>query len=116
MLARSRRRTRGRAARSLGIVVLTASVLALSVAVPAAALPSDQPGGTTGVLDSDALDELQRRGAQGQGGRQEQQARVAEARQAQQEAEAAVQAAQQEFTDAEGELADYQEAVARYAA
>jgi cell wall-associated NlpC family hydrolase len=116
MLARSRWRIRGRAAMSAGLVAVTATVLALSVAAPAAATPSDQPGGTTGVLDSDALDELQQRAAEVQDGLQQQQAEVAEARKAQQQAEAALHGAQQELDGAESDLAEHQQEVARYAA
>jgi cell wall-associated NlpC family hydrolase len=92
------------------------AVLALAPAVPASAAPSDQPGGTSGVLDSKALDDLQRRAAEVQDDLQQQQAAVTDARRAQQEAEAAVEAAQGELTDAEGDLAHYQQAVAGYAA
>jgi cell wall-associated NlpC family hydrolase len=116
MLARTRWRTRGRAATSTGLVALTATVLALSSVAPAAALPSDQPGGTTGVLDSEELDELQRRAAEVQEGLQEQQAEVAEARRAQEEAQAAVRAAEEKLAGAESDLAEHQQEVARYAA
>jgi cell wall-associated NlpC family hydrolase len=120
MLARSRWRTRGRAARAVGIAVVTtavtASLIALPLAAPAAATPSDQPGGTSGVLDSKALDELQRRAAQVQTGLKQQQGQVEQARQAQQEAEAAVAAAQKELGSAESELARQQREVATYAA
>jgi hypothetical protein len=60
MLLRSPWRTRGTALLVTAIAV--AGVLA--VASPAAADPSDQPGGTSGVLDSRALDELQKRAAE----------------------------------------------------
>src|SRR3954471_7152306 len=78
MLARSRRRTPGTAART-AITVLAVAGLA-AAAQPAAAAPSDQPGGTSAVLDSRALDALQQRAAEVQAGLQEQEAGVVAAR------------------------------------
>jgi cell wall-associated NlpC family hydrolase len=110
MLPRSPRRTRG-----------TSFVLAAAVAVvlagggPAAAEPSDQPGGTSGVLDSRALDELQKRAAEVQSGLQAQQGEVVAARDAMAQAEQAVAEAQKVFDDAQGELDGYQQVVAEYA-
>jgi cell wall-associated NlpC family hydrolase len=101
-----------------GAGVLAAALL-LGVGGPwagtAAADPSDQPGGTTAVLDSDALDRLQQRAAEVQADLQAQQAQVAEARRAQREAEAAVEDAEAALTAAEGELAQHQRVVAGYA-
>ena len=62
MLPRSPWRTRGTAARAV-VVSFAAVAVAMAVALPAHADPSDQPGGTSGVLDSSALDELQQRAA-----------------------------------------------------
>jgi cell wall-associated NlpC family hydrolase len=127
MLARFRRRTRDRSpapvagrrpargSTCLGIVVATAAVLAGSLTAPAAASPSDQPGGTSGVLDSQALDGLQRRAADVQAGLKQQQGRVEAARRAQQKAEKAVEAARKVLTDRQGEMANYRRPVADYA-
>jgi cell wall-associated NlpC family hydrolase len=81
----------------------------------AVAAPSDQPGGTSGVLDSRALDELQKRAAEVQSGLQAQQLEVAAARDALTQAESAVAAAQAVVDDANGALATYQQVVADYA-
>jgi hypothetical protein len=98
------------------LTVLAVAVLATGVAQPAAAAPSDQPGGTSAVLDSRALDQLQQRAAEVQTGLQEQQAEVAAAREEQARAEEAVAAAEAVVSDAEGELAVHQREVASYAA
>jgi cell wall-associated NlpC family hydrolase len=116
MLARSRWRTPWTTAAR----VLTASLAAVALAAavgagPAAAAPSDQPGGTSGVLDSRALDDLQQRAAEVQSGLQAQQSEVAAAREALTQAEQAVAAAEAVLNDAEGELAGYQDVVAAYA-
>jgi hypothetical protein len=111
MLLRSPWRTRGTALLVTAIAV--AGVLA--GAAPAAADPSDQPGGTSGVLDSRALDELQKRAAEVQSGLQAQQGEVVAARDALTQAEQAVAAAQQVVDDADGVLAGYQDVVAGYA-
>jgi cell wall-associated NlpC family hydrolase len=107
------------AARSLLLAALLAVLLAVLLVVPppgpAAAAPSDQPGGTSGVLDSEALDQLQQRAAEVQDDLQALQGEVAAARDAQAEAEAAVAEAESVLGDAEGELAVHQQAVARYA-
>jgi cell wall-associated NlpC family hydrolase len=95
--------------------VLAAITLAVAGAPPAAAAPSDQPGGTSGVLDSRALDRLQQRAAEVQTGLQEQQVEVTEARNDLAEAERAVAEAEAVLTDAEGELATYRQVVADYA-
>src|SRR5215207_2741405 len=78
MLPRSPWRTRGAAS----LVAVAVSALVLASAGPAAADPSDQPGGTSGVLDSRALDELQKRAAEVQSGLQAQQGEVVAARDA----------------------------------
>jgi septal ring factor EnvC (AmiA/AmiB activator) len=115
MLAPSRRRTRGPAARTT-ITVLAVAALAAAAAQPAAAAPSDQPGGTSAVLDSRALDQLQQRAAEVQAGLQEQQAEVAAAREELSAAEQAVAGAETVVSDAEGELAVHRAVVAGYAA
>ena len=119
MLARSRWRTPGTTSPRAGRTALAAAVavlvLAIGTAGPAAAVPSDQPGGTSGVLDSRALDELQRRAAEVQTGLQAQQVEVTAAREALTVAEQAVAEAEAVLSDAEGELAVHQEAVASYA-
>ena len=115
MLPRSGRRTAGRAGARAVLVLLVGGVLC-PVAGPAAAAPSDQPGGTSGVLDSRALDRLQQRAAEVQTGLQAQQGEVAAAREAMAEAEAEVAAAEAVLAGAEGELAVHQREVAGYAA
>jgi cell wall-associated NlpC family hydrolase len=120
MLSRSPRRTRRRTTASrLSLVAAIAPVLAVVLAVPlatpAAADPSDQPGGTTAVLDSDALDRLQQRAAEVQAGLQEQQDEVVAAREAMAAAEADVAAAEAVVAEAEEQLAGYQDVVAGYA-
>jgi cell wall-associated NlpC family hydrolase len=92
-----------------------AIALVLTAGTPAVAEPSDQPGGTSGVLDSRALDELQRRAADVQTGLQAQQGEVTAAREALAQAEQAVADAQQVVDGAQGELAGYQRIVAGYA-
>jgi cell wall-associated NlpC family hydrolase len=116
MLPRSRQRSRGRTAARAVLAVLAVVTVAVSLAGPAAAAPSPQPGGTSGVLDSRALDRLQERAAEVQAGLRAQEAEIAAARDAMAEAEAAVQAAQLLLEGAEGELAVRQRAVAGYAA
>ena len=101
--------------RPLSLAALSAVGLVLVLAAPAAADPSDQPGGTSGVLNSSALDQLQQQAAEVQSGLQEQQVEVVAAREALAEAEKAVADAEAVLDDAEGELAVYQEAVAGYA-
>jgi cell wall-associated NlpC family hydrolase len=92
------------------------AVLALgATAAPASAAPSDQPGGTSGVLDSRALDELQQRASEVQRGLQAHQGEVESARAALSAAEQAVADAEAVLGDAEGELAGHQALVARYA-
>ena len=121
MHLRSLRRTRRRMTASrLLLAAVIAPVLALALAMPlatpASADPSDQPGGTTAVLESDALDRLQQRAAEVQAGLQEQQGEVVAAREAMDAAEADVAEAQAVVAAAEDELAGYQDVVASYAA
>jgi cell wall-associated NlpC family hydrolase len=97
------------------VVAAAVAALVLAGGSSAAAAPSDQPGGTSGVLDSRALDQLQQRAAEVQSGLQAQQGEVAAARDALTEAEQAVVDAQKVFDDAQGELAGSQKVVARYA-
>jgi cell wall-associated NlpC family hydrolase len=111
MLRRSPWRTGGTALVIAGAVA--AAVLA--GAGPAVADPSDQPGGTSGVLDSRALDELQKRAAEVQRGLQAQQGEVVAARDAMTKAEQDVADAQKVVDDAEDQLAGYQQVVAGYA-
>jgi cell wall-associated NlpC family hydrolase len=96
--------------------VLALAALATAAVQPAAAAPSDQPGGTSGVLDSRALDQLQQRAAEVQAGLQEQQAQVAAAREDLAKAERAVSDAEAVVSDARKELAVHQRVVAGYAA
>ncbi len=110
MRAWSRRR------RAASLVVAAAAVLvALGPAGPAGATPSDQPGGTSAVLDSEALDRLQERAAEVQADLRQRQTEVAAAQRALAEAQAGVDAARTAVADAEGELARRRVAVARYA-
>jgi cell wall-associated NlpC family hydrolase len=98
--------------------VVIAGALAAAVLAgggPAAADPSDQPGGTSGVLDSRALDELQKRAAEVQTGLQAQQGEVVAARDAMTKAQQDVAAAQKVVDDAQLQLAGYQQVVAGYA-
>ncbi|MGY1807501.1 D-alanyl-D-alanine carboxypeptidase family protein [Blastococcus sp. SYSU D00669] len=113
MLPRSRWRARRRWTAFLPVVVVAAAV---AVATPAAAAPSDQPGGTSGVLDSSALDSLQQRAAEVQSGLQQRQAEIAAAREELALAQQQVDAAQAALADTEGVLAERQAVVARYAA
>jgi cell wall-associated NlpC family hydrolase len=116
MLPRSRRCARRTTAAGAVLAAVAAVALAVPLAGPASATPSDQPGGTTGVLDSRALDRLQQRAAEVQTGLQAQQGEVTAAREALAEAEAAVAAAEAVLAGAEGELAVHQRDVAGYAA
>ena len=104
-----------RGAASLLVAAAAAVLVALPLAGPAAAVPSDQPGGTSGVLDSEALDRLQQRAAEVQADLQQRQTEVAAAQQALAAAQADVDAARAVVADAEGELARHRDVVARYA-
>ncbi|RBY95557.1 D-alanyl-D-alanine carboxypeptidase [Blastococcus sp. TF02-8] len=99
--------------------VLVPAVAALALAVgpaTAVAAPSDQPGGTTGVLDSRDLDRLQQRAAEVQDDLRAQQDEVVAAREELAGAQRAVEAARAVLADKQGELAVHQRAVADYAA
>ena len=104
-----------RATRAVVGAVL-ASILVWGGSGPAAATPSDQPGGTSAVLDSEALDQLQERAAQVQDELRARRGQVEAARRAQQEAQAAVVAAEEVLAAAEDRLAEHRSAVAEYAA
>ena len=114
MLPRPRWRSCRTAARTA--CTLVALALAAAVAQPAAAASSDQPGGTSAVLDSRALDQLQQRAAEVQSGLQAQQAEVTAAREELAAAEQAVAEAEAVAADAEDELAVHRAVVASYAA
>jgi cell wall-associated NlpC family hydrolase len=121
MFARSPWRTRRRRTASVpavlaGVALAIAVLLAVPLAGPAAADPSDQPGGTSGVLDSSALDQLQQQAATVLSGLQQRQADIAAAQQQLADAQVQVQTAQSALTDSEGVLAQQQQVVARYAA
>src|SRR3954467_12859461 len=117
MYPRSRWRPRRRRSAFLAAgLAVAALVLSAPLAGPAAAAPSDQPGGTSGVLDSSALDRLQQRAADVQSGLQQRQAEITRARQALAAAQAQVQAAPAALADAGGVLAERQRVVAQYAA
>ena len=115
MLARTRGWTASRVIRAAMAASMTL-VAAVVLAGPASAEPSDQPGGTTAVLDSRALDELQKRAAEVQTQLQEQQGEVVAAQEALTAAERLVADAEAVVADAESELARYQDVVAGYAA
>jgi cell wall-associated NlpC family hydrolase len=104
-----------RSSRRLVVAVLAAVALAVPLAGPAAAVPRDQPGGTTAVLDSDALDRLQQRAAEVQESLKDQQDEVVAAREQLAQAQADVADAEAVVADADGELAKYQAVVAQYA-
>ncbi|NEM06586.1 NlpC/P60 family protein [Geodermatophilus normandii] len=114
MRPRSPWRTR-RGPASVLVTVAAAVLLAVPLAGPAGAEPSDQPGGTSGVLDSEALDRLQQRAAEVQADLQQRQTEVAAARQQLADAQAEVDAARATVDAAEGALAQNQAVVARYA-
>ncbi|MEI4271072.1 D-alanyl-D-alanine carboxypeptidase family protein [Klenkia sp. LSe6-5] len=95
--------------------LLVGPVVAGAVA-PASAAPSDQPGGTTGVLDSAELTALQDQAADVQGDLQEHQAAVTAAQDRLAQAQQAVADAAAEVDDAEAVLAQERVAVSRYAA
>jgi cell wall-associated NlpC family hydrolase len=115
MFARSPWRTRGPAAARALVVSVAVLALAVPLAGPAMADPSDQPGGTSGVLDSEALDQLQQRAADVQAELREQQDEVVTAREALAAARAEVAAAEKAVADAEGDLVEQRARVAGYA-
>src|SRR5215217_2939433 len=93
-------------------VVLACVTLVGPLAGAAQADPSDQPGGTTAVFESDALDDLQTRAGEVQDRLKAQQGQVIEARRALNEAQADVDEAEAAVDDAEGRLSGYQDVVA----
>jgi cell wall-associated NlpC family hydrolase len=115
MSARSPWRSRGPAGARLLLASAAVLALAFPLAGPATADPSDQPGGTSGVLDSAALDQLQQRAADVQSDLRAQQEEVVAARETMVAAEAGVADAEKAVADAEGRLAEYQARVAAYA-
>ena len=116
MLPRSRRRVPGTTVARAVLVALAVAAVSVPLAGPATAAPSVQPGGTSGVLDSRALDLLQERAAEVQTRLQAQQAEITAARDVMTAAEAAVQAAETALAGAERTLAVHQQAVAGHAA
>ncbi|RBY88458.1 NlpC/P60 family protein [Blastococcus sp. TF02A-26] len=112
-------RTRWRARRPSVVLLTVAAAAVLGLAGPlagtAVAAPSDQPGGTTGVLDSDALDELQQRAAEVQADLLARQGEVVAAEQALARAREDTAAAEAVVAEYEAQLAEYQEVVADYA-
>jgi cell wall-associated NlpC family hydrolase len=100
------------------VAVLGAALVLAGAGVPGAALaaPSQQPGGTTGVLDSAALEDLQQQAADVQTDLQHRQAEVVDAAAQRDAAQAAAEAASGAVTAADGVLAQRQAEVARYAA
>jgi cell wall-associated NlpC family hydrolase len=112
MRARSRWRPWRRAA---PLLVAGSLLVVLPLAGPASAEPSDQPGGTSGVLDSEALDRLQERAAEVQADLRQRQAEVVAVQRALTGAQAEADAARAVVDEAEGELAEHQDEVARYA-
>jgi cell wall-associated NlpC family hydrolase len=106
----------GRSRRRVVAAALAACVVVLLPAAPVAAAPSDQPGGTSGVLESRELDRLQRRAAEVQEELKARQAEVVAAREALAAAQREVDEAQAVLDEAEGVLAGHQREVADYAA
>lgn len=96
---------------------LVGALLAAALALPgtAAAAPSDQPGGTTGILDSAELTALQDQAADVQGDLQERQAAVTAAQDRLAQAQQAAATAAAEVADAGTTLAQEQVVVSRYA-
>ncbi len=111
MLPRSRWRVR----RPSVLLAVVAAATVVGLAAPAVAAPSDQPGGTSGVLDSEALDELQQRAAEVQADLLARQGEVVAAQEALAVAQDDAAQAEAVVADVEGELAGYQEVVAEYA-
>jgi cell wall-associated NlpC family hydrolase len=109
---RCRRRAPARPALLLGVALVLAGAVAPGVALAA---PSDQPGGTTGILDSAELDALQQEAADVQADLQQRQAQVTEATAQQDAARSAADAASATLTDADGLLAERRDQVAHYA-
>lgn len=100
----------------VGLVVVGGLLLGALGAGPASAAPSDQPGGTTAVLDSAELTALQEQAADVQGDLQQRQAEVAAAQQQLATAQQAAAGAAAAVADADSVLAQQRVAVSRYAA
>ncbi|MGY1827150.1 MULTISPECIES: D-alanyl-D-alanine carboxypeptidase family protein [unclassified Blastococcus] len=116
MPARYWSRPPGPVRRRVALATLAACALVLLPGAPVAAAPSDQPGGTSGVLESRDLDHLQRRAAEVQDDLRARQAEVVAAREALAEAQRSVDEAKAVLDDAQGVLAGHQREVAGYAA
>ena len=116
MSVRCRGRVRPR--RTGATILLGAALVLAGTGAPGVALaaPSQQPGGTTGVLDSAALDDLQQQATDVQTDLQRRQAEVADAEGRRDVARAAAEAASGAVVAADGVLAQRQAVVARYAA
>ena len=112
MAVRAGRVTRGGAT----LLAAAALVLAIGGAPVALAGPSDQPGGTSGVLDSQALEQLQAEAARVQADLRARQADVAAAEQRRDQARATADTAAAALADAERVLAERRQVVADYAA
>ena len=112
-----RRRGRVRPVHTGRALVLGAALALAGVVVPGGALaaPSPQPGATTGILDSAALDELQQEAAAVQADLQQRQAEVVEATARRDTARAAAEAASAALNGAGGVLAERRTWVADYA-
>ncbi|RBY88874.1 D-alanyl-D-alanine carboxypeptidase [Blastococcus sp. TBT05-19] len=117
MPARSRSRPSVPPARRAVLAAVASLAVALAVApATASAAPSDQPGGTSGVLDSRDLDRLQDKAAEVQDDLRAQQDEVVAAREELAEAQRAVEEARAVLAAKQGELSVHQQAVAGYAA
>ncbi|MDQ3734995.1 MAG: D-alanyl-D-alanine carboxypeptidase family protein [Actinomycetota bacterium] len=113
--SRDARRRRRQRLVIVGIVVLAMLASALAAVVTAFADPSDQPGGTSAVLDTPELDELQARAAQIQGQLQDRQAAVADILSRLESARAEAVTAQTARREADLWLAAQQQTIAGYA-
>ncbi len=108
-----RRRPRGD---PVGLVLVTGLLLTAVGAGPASAAPSDQPGGTTAVLDSAELTALQDQAADVQDDLQQRQSEVDAAQQQLADAQQTAAGAAAAVADADADLAQQRVAVSRYAA
>lgn len=113
--SRDSRRRRRRQLVIVGIVVFAMLAAALASVVAAFADPSDQPGGTSAVLDTPELDALQQRAGEIQGQLQDRQAAVADVLSRLDEARAKALAAQTARREADVALAAQQHAIGGYA-
>ncbi len=99
----------------VGIIVFAMLVSTLATVVAAFADPSDQPGGTSAVLDTPELDALQERASQIQGELQDREAAVADVLSRLASARAEAVAAQKARREADVGLAAQQQSIAGYA-